>query len=191
MVAALADALERCWTVFLADPQWGQGMVQGMLDAVQPQLIVGPDRWTRMKARFPETDLIPEIASPSRINVPTGGTTGQLKFASHTGRSLEAAALGFLDFFGEDSHVALCALPLYHVSGLMQVVPSRPLQWPMVPPFAACTARGNTARLRGLAGVSVFGAHAIAAAAERHRGSSLVEDAETCAHWRRRHASRL
>ncbi len=122
MVAALADALERCWTVFLADPQWDLGMVQGMLDAVQPQLIVGPDRWMRMKARPPETDLIPETASPSRINVPTGGTTGQLKFASHTGRSLEAAALGFLDFFGEDSHVALCALPLYHVSGLMQVV---------------------------------------------------------------------
>ncbi|BAW96170.1 O-succinylbenzoyl-CoA synthetase [[Synechococcus] sp. NIES-970] len=64
----------------------------------------------------------PEIFSQkSHILIPTGGTSGQLKFAIHTPATLSASVRGFQQFFQLEQVNCFCILPLYHVSGLMQL----------------------------------------------------------------------
>lgn len=54
------------------------------------------------------------------ILMPTGGTSGQLRFVIHTWDTLAASAQGFQTYFQVKAVNCLCVLPLYHVSGLMQ-----------------------------------------------------------------------
>jgi O-succinylbenzoic acid--CoA ligase len=59
------------------------------------------------------------------IWIPTGGSSGNLRFAGHTWATLTAAVQGFCEHFadyGTDPVSAYCVLPLYHVSGLMQAL---------------------------------------------------------------------
>jgi len=92
-------AVERGCTIWLAAPDWGEDRL-GELEKLN---------------RIP--------VAPGSILIPTGGTSGQLRYAVHTWDTLCASVTGFLDFFGQhDGHRALCALPLHHVSGLMQAV---------------------------------------------------------------------
>ncbi len=58
------------------------------------------------------------------IMIPTGGSSGEIKFATHTWETLSASVWGFQEFYGVDKINAVCTLPLYHVSGLMQLVRS-------------------------------------------------------------------
>jgi O-succinylbenzoic acid--CoA ligase len=51
--------------------------------------------------------------------VPTGGTSGGLRFARHDERTLTAAARGFCGHFGLERVNAVDVLPPFHVSGLM------------------------------------------------------------------------
>lgn len=53
--------------------------------------------------------------------VPTGGSSGKIKFAIHDQQTLSASVAGFQSFFGLEQIHCFCILPLYHVSGLMQV----------------------------------------------------------------------
>ncbi len=55
------------------------------------------------------------------LMIPTGGSSGSVKFAMHTWATLSAAVGGFQDFYEVESINAVCTLPLYHVSGLMQL----------------------------------------------------------------------
>ncbi|MGB2925018.1 MAG: 2-succinylbenzoate--CoA ligase [Limnothrix sp.] len=56
--------------------------------------------------------------------IPTGGTSGKIKFAAHTLQTLSASVEGFQEFFELSQVNCFCVLPLYHVSGLMQVMRS-------------------------------------------------------------------
>ena len=58
------------------------------------------------------------------ILVPTGGTTNGIKLAIHTWKTLEAACNGVQEFLGGAAIDSCCVLPLYHVSGLMQLLRS-------------------------------------------------------------------
>ncbi len=53
--------------------------------------------------------------------IPTGGSSGEVRFAIHTWDNLFIAADGFYEYFGREPLHNCCVLPLYHVSGLMQV----------------------------------------------------------------------
>lgn len=53
------------------------------------------------------------------LMIPTGGSSGRLKFARHDGHTIAAAVRGFTAHFGLARVNALGLLPLYHVSGLM------------------------------------------------------------------------
>ena len=81
--------------------------------------------------------------------IPTGGTSGQLKFARHDEETLAAAVRGFARHFGITQVNAVGVLPLHHVSGLMAWLRCaltggeyRPLDWkevegagrPVLPP---------------------------------------------------------
>src|SRR5882724_10956142 len=51
--------------------------------------------------------------------VPTGGTSGGVRFARHDERTLSAAVRGFCAFFALERVNAVDVLPAYHVSGFM------------------------------------------------------------------------
>ncbi|MDF2388603.1 2-succinylbenzoate--CoA ligase, partial [Nostoc ellipsosporum NOK] len=58
------------------------------------------------------------------IMIPTGGSSGQIKFAIHTWETLKASVQGFVEYFQLKQVNSFCVLPLYHVSGLMQFMRS-------------------------------------------------------------------
>lgn len=105
--------------VFLGNPDWVEREWQQVLDTVQPNLI-----W--QEGRFP---LAPgsaqgSPAQPGWIMFPTGGSSGEIRFATHTWSTLIASVQGFRQYFQVEQIHSFCVLPLYHVSGLMQFMRS-------------------------------------------------------------------
>jgi o-succinylbenzoate---CoA ligase len=86
--------------IFLASPGWGQAECQ--------QLLAITASGNHQQHR-------------GQIMIPTGGTSGQLKFAMHTSTTLTAAVQGFQKFYQVEAINSYCILPLHHVSGLMQL----------------------------------------------------------------------
>ena len=60
----------------------------------------------------------------SGIMIPTGGSSGKIRFAIHTWETLTASVRGFREYFQVSNVHSFCLLPIYHVSGLMQFVRS-------------------------------------------------------------------
>jgi O-succinylbenzoic acid--CoA ligase len=56
--------------------------------------------------------------------IPTGGTSGKIRFAIHNWLTLTASVKGFSEYFQVKQVNSFCLLPLYHVSGLMQFLRS-------------------------------------------------------------------
>ncbi|MDQ8180208.1 AMP-binding protein [Pelagicoccus sp. SDUM812005] len=61
-------------------------------------------------------------ANRLRVMIPTGGTSGRIRFAIHDWSTLAAAAYGFQQHLSCSKMAGHCVLPLYHVSGFMQLV---------------------------------------------------------------------
>ncbi|BFM38131.1 AMP-binding protein [Synechocystis sp. LKSZ1] len=104
-------------SLFLGNPAWQQQEWQALTSVLRPDVIFGnvpPLTWQ---------GLIPN-PSPSWIGIPTGGSSGRLRFACHTGQTLQAAVEAFQAYFSVNRVHSLCCLPLYHVSGLMQFLRS-------------------------------------------------------------------
>ncbi len=95
-VAAGAD-------VFLADPNWG-AKERAQLAALLQSKIENP-KSKKHRGGW--------------LMIPTGGTSGQIKFARHDEDTVSAAVRGFTAHFGLERVNALGLLPLHHVSGLM------------------------------------------------------------------------
>jgi len=132
-------------TVFLANPHWGTTEWQQVLELVQPDLIWGEEglgirgqesgvrdqgsdnsefkiQNLEFKAQNLETLISSSVSS--LILIPTGGSSGRIRFAIHTWETLMASVKGFRQYFGVDQVNSFCVLPLYHVSGLMQFLRS-------------------------------------------------------------------
>ncbi len=60
-----------------------------------------------------------EYPAEGWLCIPTGGSTGALRFARHDERTLTAAVRGFCAHFGVSRVNAVGVLPAHHVSGLM------------------------------------------------------------------------
>lgn len=116
--AAVAAALDRGIPVFLGNPRWGFNEWK-QLESLPVTLRV----WGG--GRNGET-LSPGNSSPDpwrgHVMISTGGTGGRLRFAMHTLDTLSAAANGLRSYLGGRSLNSLCCLPLFHVSGWMQIV---------------------------------------------------------------------
>ncbi|WP_138501232.1 2-succinylbenzoate--CoA ligase [Nostoc sp. PA-18-2419] len=145
-VKFLASFLAACAAncpVFLCNPDWGTQEWQQVFNLVQPDIILGvikEDTETRrrgdtetrkiskfyssphptLEERFPSSRL----ADSPLIMIPTGGSSGQIKFAIHTWETLIASVQGFTKYFQLNQVNSFCVLPLYHVSGLMQFMRS-------------------------------------------------------------------
>jgi o-succinylbenzoate---CoA ligase len=117
-LAAWITASSANCRLFLCNPAWQEHEWQQLYALIQPDLVLGriPDGHTDR----PHPPNLPEQA----ILIPTGGTSGKLKFAIHNWNTLSAAVQGFRAHFQLDVINSVCVLPLYHVSGLMQAMRS-------------------------------------------------------------------
>ncbi len=117
--------------VFLCNPRWQAQEWQQVGEIVQPDLMWGlpedqqENKGLKPLACPPQGDLdaaIAQINGQGIICIPTGGSSGRVKFAIHIWDTLTAAVTGFYDYFDRRPVQSYCVLPLYHVSGLMQAL---------------------------------------------------------------------
>ncbi len=121
------------WTVALANPDWASPEWQSAYQLTNPQITWGTPPLSPSPLRLSPRRLsgVEALSSPY-ILIPTGGTSGQLKFTRHTWSTLTAAVVGFQHHFqhhfqnpfqtDETPINTCCVLPLYHVSGLLQAL---------------------------------------------------------------------
>ena len=109
--------------VFLCNPNWVKHEWQQVFELVQPDLIWG-DRpeVKKQPGNYPNQNLESKIQN--RIMIPTGGSSGKIRFVMHTWNTLMASVQGFQSYFQLSQINSFCILPLYHVSGLMQFLRS-------------------------------------------------------------------
>lgn len=109
--------------VFLCNPNWVKQEWQQVFELVQPDLILGYGDWElALKDYYPSPQ--PLILNSNWIMIPTGGSSGKIRFAIHTWETLIASVRGFQQYFQLYQINSFCVLPLYHVSGLMQFLRS-------------------------------------------------------------------
>ncbi|HEY9692145.1 MAG TPA: 2-succinylbenzoate--CoA ligase [Oculatellaceae cyanobacterium] len=108
--------------VFLCNPNWVQAEWQQVFNLVQPDIIWGELNFTPPHLHTPAPVL--NTSHSGLIMIPTGGSSGEIKFAIHTWQTLMASVQGFTKYFAIEKVNSFCVLPLYHVSGLMQFMRS-------------------------------------------------------------------
>ncbi|MBW4509327.1 MAG: 2-succinylbenzoate--CoA ligase [Scytonematopsis contorta HA4267-MV1] len=115
--------------VFLCNPDWGTQEWYQVFHLIQPDIICGtpsspllPPLPPSPPPFFPHSQL--PIPHSPKIMIPTGGSSGKIKFAVHTWDTLMASVYGFTQYFQLQEVNSFCVLPLYHVSGLMQFMRS-------------------------------------------------------------------
>jgi O-succinylbenzoic acid--CoA ligase len=97
-MGAFSKAVSESERVFLADPAWGQ---------------------RERSALSKLTGMAPESPGRGWLMIPSGGTSGELKFARHDEGTISAAVRGFCGHFGVERVNNVGVLPLHHVSGFM------------------------------------------------------------------------
>lgn len=116
---ALARALASEAEVFLGNPDWGA------LERNQVDALFAAPRGEKSRQGY--------------LMIPTGGTSGKIRFARHDAATITAAVRGFTRHFELPQVNAVGVLPLYHVSGFMAWMRCvltggeyRPLDWKAV-----------------------------------------------------------
>ncbi|MBD2165046.1 2-succinylbenzoate--CoA ligase [Calothrix membranacea FACHB-236] len=120
----LAACAANC-PVFICNPDWGTQEWQQVFDLVQPNIIWGEQKLSLLSPSSPpspHSEL--RTQNSALIMIPTGGSSGKIKFAIHTWDTLMASVKGFKEYFQLNYINSFCVLPLYHVSGLMQFMRS-------------------------------------------------------------------
>jgi len=113
-----AACMKQC-ILMLANPHWRQREWHQLAQVgLVPEVIWG----SCSPSVFSGVEGIPWTLPPAALLIPTGGSSGQLRFAIHTWNTLAAAVRGLQQHLQVESINAYCVLPLYHVSGLMQAV---------------------------------------------------------------------
>ena len=102
-------------SIALANPNWGAQERKQFDDLIGRG--VAPLDSRSSVANYPSACRQNKV-----ILVPTGGTTNGIKLAIHTWKTLEAACKGVQQFLGGAAIDSCCVLPLYHVSGLIQLL---------------------------------------------------------------------
>lgn len=106
--------------VFCCHYNWGKQEWQKVFELVKPDLILGNLSNQLFTAggedyyNYPLTELTPSIM------IPTGGSSGKIRFAIHNWETLTASVKGLQEYFQVNEINSFCVLPVYHVSGLMQ-----------------------------------------------------------------------
>ena len=120
LASFIAACAAKC-PVFLCNSDWGTQEWQQVFDLVQPDIILGMGNGEWGMGHGNNNIQCP---IPNSIMIPTGGSSGEMKFAIHTWETLIASVKGFTEYFQLKRVNSFCVLPLYHVSGLMQFMRS-------------------------------------------------------------------
>jgi o-succinylbenzoate---CoA ligase len=133
LASFIAARAAKC-SIFLCNPNWVKLEWQQVFDLVQPDLIIGKDALQNLNEM---RSIAPPLEQPKNtpqlpitnyqlplIMIPTGGSSGKIRFAIHTWETLTASVTGFQEYFQVSQINSFCVLPLYHVSGLMQFMRS-------------------------------------------------------------------
>lgn len=105
--------------LFLSNPRWKEVEWKQVFGQIRPAIVFGEVSYFTERLE----DVTPNLKSFEQcIMIPTGGSGGKVRFAIHTWESLSASAKATARFLGKAVVNSLCLLPLYHVSGLMQVI---------------------------------------------------------------------
>ena len=126
-IASFIAATSRGNHVFLGNPVWGSSEWQQVFDLVKPNIVWGDCEFAQQlqSARCQlDNQITMENQADSLIMIPTGGSSGKIRFAMHTWQTLMNSAQGFREYFQLRKINSICTLPLYHVSGLMQFIRS-------------------------------------------------------------------
>jgi o-succinylbenzoate---CoA ligase len=115
----LAAIIAKC-PVFLGNPHWQATEYQQVEKLLQPNIIWG-QKYNLKSLKSSHQLLVKDLKQNNLIGIPTGGSSGKIRFTLHTTATLTASVKGFAQYFDLDSVNSCCTLPLYHVSGLMQL----------------------------------------------------------------------
>jgi o-succinylbenzoate---CoA ligase len=141
-IAAFVAAVSNNAVVVLTNPRWGRQEWEQIAGLVTPDMVFGgvamagplnppalEDFEIGLARKSPSIgglgggsrESMATSLQTGDILIPTGGTSGQIRFAIHSWETLTASVEGFQEYFGIDRINSCCMLPLYHVSGLMQL----------------------------------------------------------------------
>jgi len=93
--------------------------------AGEGEVFLGNPAWSAAEqVEFAQLPVAPVANTKAQLGlgwlmIPTGGSSGRLKFARHDSHTIAAAVKGFTQHFGLTRVNALGTLPLHHVSGFM------------------------------------------------------------------------
>lgn len=115
--------------IFLCDPAWQRQEWERVLTSIEPDLVYGDRHLRELILKVKPTIKTTvntnfKTSEHSLIAIPTGGTSGKIRFAMHSWETLAASVTGFQTYFKSQKINSFCCLPLYHVSGLMQFMRS-------------------------------------------------------------------
>lgn len=103
--------------VFLANPNWRESEWEQVFSEVSPALVFGN------APHFSENSVFKDLEPfSSLIMIPTGGSGGKVRFAMHSLDNLYKSAVSTASFLKRDRINSLCLLPLFHISGLIQII---------------------------------------------------------------------
>ncbi len=100
--------------VFVGNRQWQSQEWQEVFAAVNPDLLIEENVVEQLSFSHLNPNLM------GNIMIPTGGSSGKIRFVKHNWKTLSASVTGFCHYFKQETVNCFCILPLYHVSGLMQ-----------------------------------------------------------------------
>ncbi|OCR02952.1 2-succinylbenzoate-CoA ligase [Oscillatoriales cyanobacterium USR001] len=124
-IASFIAACQAGCPIFLGNPNWVKQEWQQVFELVNPDLIWGKEAVAeKSNYQSPITNYQLPITNYQLIMIPTGGSSGKIRFAIHTWETLMASVAGFKQYFQLSQVNSFCILPLYHVSGLMQFIRS-------------------------------------------------------------------
>jgi len=127
LASFIAARAAKC-PIFLCNPNWVQEEWEQVFNLVEPDIfwgkIVKYQQLPITNYQLPITNYQLPITNYQLIMIPTGGSSGKIRFAIHTWETLTASVQGFQQYFNLDKINSFCVLPLYHVSGLMQFMRS-------------------------------------------------------------------
>lgn len=128
-LAGVLAALAAECPVFLGNHQWTTSDWQQAMQIAQPNVVfaaTAQNSQAMIEYRSNQIKMAGDrsfdFEQQGWIMIPTGGSSGQMRFAIHTWETLTASVQGFQHHFQLDHIHSCCVLPLYHVSGLMQLM---------------------------------------------------------------------
>lgn len=128
LIAAFLAGVIAEVNLFLCDPAWKQQEWQQVLDLVEPDLVFAEGEMQDVIAQVRsnlKNQVDQKLNLPTAlIMIPTGGSSGKIRFVMHSWDTLKSSVIGFRDYFNCHKINSCCTLPLYHVSGLMQFMRS-------------------------------------------------------------------